>query len=173
MPAWLDRALSPLVLVVGGLLIELAWALVSRDANPDRLNGINGLVGVGVPVLIALRSVAAATVVALGGSVLFVVLVNYAEGSDPIAYGVPVVVAWTGLAVAVGLTARALRTRARHATDEASSCTARCSPRWCRARRCGAPTCASAWPSSPARRAWSSAATSSTSSRPPITGSLR
>jgi serine phosphatase RsbU (regulator of sigma subunit) len=107
------------VLIVLGIAAEIVFALALRSVDPNQYLGITGVVGVAIPMLIALEDRAAALVVAVVGALIFVVVVGYGSPPEPVGYGIPLIALWTGLTWVTASVAGSLRSRSRQAVDDA------------------------------------------------------
>src|SRR3954451_15116105 len=98
------RSVVAVVLAVAaGSLAQLGFALFWRSADTFGWNGITGVAGVLVPIVVAiLVGRWPGAIVGLVGGVLFVVLVAPHAPREPVAGGAVVIALWAAVPVAVG-----------------------------------------------------------------------
>jgi PAS domain S-box-containing protein len=108
--------------VLAGSLAQLGFALLWRSADTHGCNGITGVAGVLVPIIIAISAGRwAGAMVGLIGSVLFVVLVAEHAAREPVAGGAVVILLWTVVPFAVGVAFDVLRRNVSSVIDELES----------------------------------------------------
>jgi PAS domain S-box-containing protein len=106
-------------LLLGGVALELVWALAMRWAGRGEAVGVAGAVGVMIVIAIAMIDAWAGFAVALIASVMFVVVVGYADPPAPAAFGAPLVAVWIVSALAAGVATVRLREQVEHGVAEA------------------------------------------------------
>lgn len=107
------------VAIVAGSLVQLAFAVFWRSANSYGWNGITGVAGVMVPIVVAIIAGRwAGAIVGFVGGVLFVVIVGRHATREPVLGGALVVTLWTVLPFAVGIAFDSLRRGLSGAFDE-------------------------------------------------------